>query len=225
MSARNTWIRIRARVYRLLGLVRARDIQEVRPLPGWLASRDAILLYDALSSLDVPGDVVEIGTYKGKSCILLARALQRRRSTRRLWTIDPHEPGFLSGAPSTWEAFQSNLQRMGVADTVRPLRMTSVEGAALLAKDGVRIAFLYIDGRHDEAGVVEDLEVFLPLMAPNAIVAMDDAQPKGRHPDVYRAYQRILAPLARNERWGTNILMVNVPAAAATSNASGGNLA
>ena len=110
----------------------------------------------------------------------------------------------------TWDAFLRVLRAQGVEDSVRPLRMTSVEAAQQLRAQGRRLAFLYVDGRHDEAAVAEDLNAYLPLLAPTAWVAMDDARPEGSFPGVYRSFERILAPLATEPRWGAQGLLVRL---------------
>ena len=205
------WIRTRARLCRLFGLRTARDLLEVRLLEGWLSRRDARLLYETVTSLDVAGDIAEIGSWKGKSTVLLARAAQRAAVPRTVWAIDPHEgQEARADRPPTWDAFLRVLRAQGVEDCVRPLRMTSVEAAQRLQAQGRRLAFLYVDGRHDEDAVAEDLSAYLPLLAPTAWVAMDDARPDGTFPGVYRSFERILAPLATAPRWGAQALLVRL---------------
>jgi predicted O-methyltransferase YrrM len=195
----------------LLGLRTARDLLEVRQLEGWLSRRDARLYYETVIGLDVAGDVAEIGCWKGKSTVLLARAARRAVVPRTVWAIDPHEGAHApADRPPTWEAFLRVLRAQGVGDVVRPLRLTSVEAAERLRSEGRRLAFLYVDGCHDEDAVAEDLSAYLPLLAPTAWVAMDDARPEGTYPGVYRAFERILAPLAEAPRWGEQGLLVRL---------------
>jgi|GEM_PF-5746699 len=205
------WMRTRARLCRLFGLRMARDLLDVRLLEGWLSRRDARLFYETVTSLDVAGDVAEIGCWKGKSTVLLARAAQRAAVPRTVWAIDPHEGAHARADRSpTWDAFLHVLRAQGVEDCVRPLRMTSVEAAQRLQAEGRRLAFLYVDGRHEEDEVAEDLSAYLPLLAPRAWVAMDDARPDGTFPGVYRAFERILAPLATEPLWGVEALLVRL---------------
>lgn len=208
-SRKERWIQARSRAYRAAGLHRWADILYVRLLEGWLRPRSIEALYDTARSLEGDGAIVEIGSFKGKSAVALARATKRSGRPRPVYAIDPHpDRGALRG--TSWPAFLETLREAEVDDAVEPLRMESLRGARVLAERGVRIALLFVDGAHDEESVVADLEAFLPLLAPQAWIAMDDARPGGKFPGVFRAWQRVLAERSTPPVWASSLLLARL---------------
>jgi predicted O-methyltransferase YrrM len=202
-------IRLRGALHRLRGDRRAASVNEIRGIEGWLCGRDAALLYDAVAGLEGAGDVVEIGSWKGKSTVLLARAIQHGPTPRRLYAIDPHDGQPLKpNRPPTWDAFRSTLAEHGVSGAVEPMRMRSLEAAPLLGERGVRVAFLYVDGSHAEGDVAADVEAFAPLLVPGALMAFDDAAAPDVFPGVHRALARVVYPVADMVRLGRNVVLV-----------------
>jgi predicted O-methyltransferase YrrM len=129
----------------------AQTFDDVRDVEGWMTEAQARRLWDRASALTPPGRVVEIGSYQGRSAIVLARAAA---DGVEVVAIDPHAgndrgPQQIHGAPdegqADHEAFLANLAEAGVADRVRHVRQFSDT-----AHDDVEdpIDVLYIDGAH-----------------------------------------------------------------------------
>ena len=57
-------------------------VESVESLPGWLLEGDALKLYEL--ARDAAGPVLEIGTYRGKSAVLMATALRDAGSDARI---------------------------------------------------------------------------------------------------------------------------------------------
>ena len=123
----------------------------IDPVPGWLTPAQARRLWDAARSLRAPAQIVEIGSFRGRSTIVLALATA---DGVPVVAIDPHlggdrGPREYGNRPqlgdADHEAFRANLQRAGVADRVRHVRRFSQE--ALDDVDG-EVALLYVDGAH-----------------------------------------------------------------------------
>jgi predicted O-methyltransferase YrrM len=115
---------------------------------------------DRTRSLPPQSSVVEIGSYFGKSTILLGAAAGEDVD---VVAIDPHASGpYVSATDEegrrVHEAFHANLRRAGVADRVRHVRRPSQSAAAL---DEVRDAVdvLYIDGNHRYGRARDDLRL------------------------------------------------------------------
>ena len=117
-------------------------------------------LWDAASRLVAPGRIVEIGSFQGRSTIVLASAAAEGVE---VVAIDPHAgndrgpqeiAGFEAAAQSDHEAFLANLSAAGVRDRVRHVRAFSSE--ALAAVDGP-VDVLYIDGAHRYAPALDDI--------------------------------------------------------------------
>jgi hypothetical protein len=128
---------------------------------GWLTPEQARRLWDRTRSLPSGSSVVEIGSFHGRSTIVLARA---RPENEGLVAIDPHGgderlPQTGRSAPDMGQqdfvAFHANLRRAGVERRVRHVRLHSLE--ALQAVDGA-VDLLFIDGAHRYRPVRADIE-------------------------------------------------------------------
>jgi hypothetical protein len=118
---------------------------------GWLTEAQARRLFAAAGAVPAGGRIVEIGSFRGRSAIVLARGA---RPDVEVVCIDPHVgsdrgPREIAARPAVGEqdlmAFQGNLARAGVADRVRHVRDFS--SLALRAFDGP-VDLLFVDGAH-----------------------------------------------------------------------------
>jgi predicted O-methyltransferase YrrM len=145
---------------------------------GWLSDDQARALWDAAGAVRAPGRIVEIGSFRGRSMIVLACAAQ---PGVELVAIDPH--GGSDRGPQEIEAdaqrgdadhaaFESNLSRAGVRDRVRHVRMFSRDAVAQV--DG-EIDLLYIDGAHRYQPVREDIELWGARVSAGGAMMMHDA--------------------------------------------------
>jgi predicted O-methyltransferase YrrM len=168
-----------------------------------------------VSSLDGPGALAEIGSWKGKSTTALALATRRAGRHDTVYAIDHHRgiaedtaTKTWTAQGSTWPAFLETLREAAVIDLVHPLKMESLAGARWLAENSVRLKFLLVDGAHDEESVTQDLAAFFPLVLPDGLIALDDALPDGSCPGVYRAYQRTVAKQTHPLEWAGSLLLI-----------------
>jgi hypothetical protein len=120
----------------------------------------ASTLYDAARRCPAAGTIVEIGSFRGRSTIVLASAAAPDVS---VIAIDPHAgndrgpqeiDGYAEAAADDHAVFVANLERAGVSDRVRHLRKFS---DAALADVGAPIDVLYIDGAHRYAPARADI--------------------------------------------------------------------
>ncbi len=143
-------------------------------IDGWFFPDEIRLLYR--SALDAirrfPGlPIVEIGSYKGRSTIVLASAVRDSGDAAvKVCAIDPHK-GNLTGmdvAP-TWTEFLRNTTLSGVGKFIVPYRCTSEE-----ANCGTPISLLFIDGLHTETGVTTDYRKFYQYVPVGGMIAFHD---------------------------------------------------
>jgi predicted O-methyltransferase YrrM len=125
-----------------------------------------------------PGQIVEIGSFRGRSTIVLRRAAA---PDVEVVAIDPHgggDRGPQQLAPDAalgeadHEAFHANLRRAGVDDDVRHVRRRSQD--ALGEVEG-HIALLYVDGAHRYGPARADIESWGDRVAPGGTMLVHDA--------------------------------------------------
>jgi predicted O-methyltransferase YrrM len=118
-----------------------------------------------------PGVIVEIGSFKGKSTIALARGAAASHGAK-VYAIDPHrvqpEEGYLE---DTEAEFFANIRTAGVAEQVVPMIMTSEE-AVRNWREPVRL--LWIDGDHRYEPSKLDFTLWEPHVVQGGIIAMHD---------------------------------------------------
>lgn len=127
---------------------------------GWLSQAQAQRLWDAARRVPAGGLLVEIGSFRGRSAIVMASALA---DGARLVAIDPHAGGDRGPQEIAPEAergqddnraFLSNLRAAGVESRVEHVRLMSSDAHG--AVDGP-IDVLYVDGAHRFAPARADI--------------------------------------------------------------------
>jgi hypothetical protein len=125
--------------------------RSIADVQGWMTEGQARRLWDRAGELRSGDRVVEIGSYHGRSAIVLASAAP---PGVQVICIDPHggndrgpqqyEGAFAEGQRDH-ETFVANLRRAGVIDRIRHIRKASQQAAADVQGD---VELLYIDGAH-----------------------------------------------------------------------------
>lgn len=149
-----------------------------RRLPGFLTEAEGRFLALAAACTPARGAIVEIGSFKGKSAVILA-TVARHYGLPPITAIDPHtfnNPEFAEqratpGATS-YDEFVGNLEAAGLRDSVDIRRAYSTDVSPQWASP---IRFLWIDGDHTWAGAKADFDGFLPHLVPGGVVAFHDA--------------------------------------------------
>ena len=172
---------------------------------GFMPPDEGLALYEAAMSLTVPGPLLEVGSYCGKSAVYLGAAARARG--RLLFAVDHHR-GSEENQPG-WEHHDPELvdSELGVMDTLPFFRRT-VHDAGLedtvvavvgdsptvAAAWGVPLALVFIDGGHGPEPAHADYEGWAPHVAPGGLLAIHDVfrdpAAGGRPP--YEIYRRAL---------------------------------
>jgi predicted O-methyltransferase YrrM len=160
----------------------SRDFDEVLAgvagVQGWMTPDQARLLWDSARSLSPGAQVVEIGSYQGRSTVILASAVA---DDSKVTAIDPHAgtdrgPQEIRGKESEAErdsrVFLENLTEAGVRDRVRYLRRWSQE--ALTDVEG-EVDLLYIDGAHRYAPAKADIDRWGARVRPGGTLLIHDS--------------------------------------------------
>jgi len=153
-------------------------LDAIRDVEGWLSPAQAEALFESAAALPDGALAVEIGSFRGRSTIMLARGLSGRGT---VVAIDPHAgndrgpqeiQGMESEAEADHERFKANLARAGVADSVRHLRLPSQE--ALGSVQG-EVDLLFIDGAHRLRPARADLERWGGRVRPGGVMLVHDS--------------------------------------------------
>lgn len=143
---------------------------------GHLSEAEAGALARLAAAVPRDAQIVEIGSYRGRSTIALALG-SRSGAGASVYAVDPHVEftGPLGGrfGPADRQAFYRNLADAGLGDLVALVALESV--AAARAWDAPRVGLLFVDGDHTAAAVRSDIEAWLPHLRHDAIVAFHDA--------------------------------------------------
>ena len=127
---------------------------------GWLSEDQARRLWNAALEVKGPGQIVEIGSFRGRSTIVLSRAAAEGV---QVVAIDPHGGGDRGPQEITPDAergnednrvFRANLESAGANGRVRHVRLMSDEAHGDV--DGP-IDMLYVDGAHRYAPARDDI--------------------------------------------------------------------
>lgn len=162
---------------------------------GFLTNPQGMALFAmASSTAQVPGDVIEVGTFAGLAAAWIAFALKANPLDKRtLHCIDPFVgvPDKDLPTPGEW---RSNLARLGVLDVVH-LHMQTSEAVA--AAWGRPISMVFIDGDHRPPAVKHDVTVWGEKVATGGVLVLHDTG----DPD-YPGVQAMCEALdAQGERW------------------------
>lgn len=150
-------------------------LKEVEPVEGYLAPNEIRFLALLAACPAAQGEILEIGSFKGKSTIILAKSAALAGDSL-VNAVDPMtapsetDPD-LHGDASSIDDFQRNIDEHGVANKIHLHKMFSQELAKTWDKP---LRLLWIDGDHTYKGTKLDFEGFAPHLADKAIVAIHD---------------------------------------------------
>ena len=135
------------------------DIVRVRQLTskidGWLSDSEGKLLYNLAKGVPSGQAIVELGSWKGKSTVWLAKGTEAGQRNK-VYSIDPHSGSkahVSEGETNTYPAFITNLTKAEVQATVVPL-VTNSDKTAQRWRKGVGL--LWIDASHEYEDVKRD---------------------------------------------------------------------
>ena len=147
----------------------------VRGVPGWLTDREVECLALFAACPTATGEILEIGSHRGRSTIVLARAAALTGQPHVVavdpFVLDGPEGAERSGGASPRALLEANLIAAGVDHQVELHEAFSQEVGKTWDRP---IRLLWIDGDHTYSGARADLETFLPFLADGAVVAFHD---------------------------------------------------
>jgi predicted O-methyltransferase YrrM len=155
-------------------------LNRMRKIEGWLDEEEADLLLAIcnqaiLSATDKTAAVVEIGSFCGRSTVVLGSVIQSLGAPTKVYAIDSHEG--VVGAAGTWTTtlgstlgvFRRNMLENCLTSVVEAIVKRSYE----VIWDRP-IALLFIDGLHDYGNVSRDFHHFEQWLAGGGYIAFHD---------------------------------------------------
>ncbi|MQY11245.1 hypothetical protein SRB5_13600 [Streptomyces sp. RB5] len=173
---------------------------------GFMPADEGLALYAAAveaGRLGLP--LLEVGTYCGRSTVLLADAARaagvitvtvdhHRGSEEQQPGWEYHDPTVVDpelGVMDTLPTFRRTLHRAGLEEYVVALVGRSPRAAALW---GTPLGLVFVDGGHTDEHATADYEGWTPHLAPGGLLVIHDVFPDpadgGQAP--YRIYRRAL---------------------------------
>jgi predicted O-methyltransferase YrrM len=126
-------------------------------IPGWLHKDEG----EELGKLAAGKDVLEVGSYCGRSTICMAQ------SARSVTCMD-YWDGRGTGVPAdTLETFQKNIQRYAVGHKVTIAHPESTP-------PNESFDLIFIDGDHSQESVAADIDKALLALRPGGLIAFHD---------------------------------------------------
>lgn len=150
----------------------------VRDVDGWMSRDQAERLYRAAAATHAGDTIVEIGSFRGRSTIVLASAAPAGTD---IVAIDPHAgndrgpnelEGFAEAAATDHDIFNANLAAAGVADRIRHVRAFSDKAHTDVTGE---LAVLYVDGAHRYAPARADIRDWGTRVAPGGTLLIHDS--------------------------------------------------
>jgi predicted O-methyltransferase YrrM len=160
-------------------------------IPSWLGVQEGLALATFAYSLRPNAIIVEIGSFLGKSAILLAGA-RKLRGSGTLHCIDPFDasgdtfstPVYRSiaaaEARSLRERFDANIARAGLAAWVEVHQGTAVTVAASW---NTPIDMLFLDGDQSPDGARIAFQSWEPYLRADGIIALHNSTSRTYAPD------------------------------------------
>jgi hypothetical protein len=153
----------------------------IRSVEGFLVEGQERWLFDAALSAPQGSNLVEIGSFKGRSTCSLAFGC--RGSKKLVFAIDPFDGGPDLQRQDSFQEFSANIRRCGLSEYVQPIVGLGTDVAKTWSKP---IYLLFIDGSHRYEDVLADFAAFYHHVVPGGIVACHDVHEEW--PGVFRAW-------------------------------------
>jgi predicted O-methyltransferase YrrM len=162
-----------------------RWLRIARRIGGWLTDAEANALFELARQKAPERDsvVVELGSWQGKSSVLLAAGLSAKHHPR-LYCVDPfgedenpryqaqyYRPVISGMHLGLEEMFRRNIRRCGLTQIVQAIKGYSFDAVRSWDQP---IDILFIDASHDYESVHRDLLLWSPFVKVGGIVALHD---------------------------------------------------
>jgi len=150
--------------------------EELAALSGRISVEEGEYLMSLASQIQLGGQVVEIGSYCGKStCYIAAGLLLSNNTSAKLHAIDLWTKGGTKSSKyhteETWETWKRYVNKFEFGGLVIPHMTTSMKAVSKRKKP---IDMLFLDGSHKYQSIHEDWREWKKFLFPGSIIAFHD---------------------------------------------------
>ena len=170
-------------------------LKRVNKIEGWLSDRESDLLISitrkACGDSPSPHNIVEIGSYHGKSTVIFGNIVKMYFPNAKVYAIDTHD-GKLGAAdqglksfPPSLDSFKNNIKTEKLCEVVEIINNNSYH-----VEWHRTVTLLFIDGLHDYLNVSRDFNHFSDWVIAGGYIAFHDYAPY--YPGVKRLVDELL---------------------------------
>lgn len=174
-------------------------------MQGWNSKHQ---FFEAAFKAVKPSLVIELGVWKGMSCIHMAQLADKADLPTQIIAIDTwlgssnhlstlgrrKELAPADGYPTIYRSFLANVYQSEQQDRIIPLPMDGTSAAFALRRLGVVADIIHIDASHEYEACLGDLRTYWPLLSDEGVMILDDY---GAWPSVTRAVCQFAAEVDR----------------------------
>jgi len=137
-----------------------------------------------------PKFIIEVGTWKGGSAIMMAKELSKLGTgvvlcidtwlgAIEFWNDHSDPNRYLSlkckhGFPQVYYTFLANVCHAGMQNYIVPFPLHSSSAALWLMTHGLKADMIYVDASHEEDDVYQDMLDYYALVKPGGVLFGDD---------------------------------------------------
>ena len=148
------------------------DMPDVEGILGWLTFDEVRVLQSIVFFVSgLPGVLVEIGSYCGRSTVAIGYTLSKG-CCGVLYAVDPHDGNVDIYGVDSYTALISNIEKFELKEYVRVVRMKSEEYCQHMLHP---VKMLFIDGNHDYEAVKRDWDMWKGKIVKRGMVLFHDS--------------------------------------------------
>lgn len=162
----------------------AKLIEDLNAIEGWLSPLTAdftIRILRHQDATDISGAIVEIGVHRARYLALLHALASHRSPVVGIDALlssdakplpEPHRTNAIELMRANVASISGNTSNLYIVGA-NTLTLSATDISNSCSRDAIRYA--HIDGGHDCRTVLHDLAIIVPNLAPDGVIALDDA--------------------------------------------------
>lgn len=149
--------------------------EKAKKIPGYITKYEAFVLYMVAQNQGRYGNVMEIGSFLGRSSVIIAKALVDLNSVNRLTCIDNfskvESSKYHLKIDNPRREFERNINNIGLTEYIELIEGDSSE---ILEKIANPFSFVFIDGAHTKEQIEVDYNYSMRILQKGGVMAIHD---------------------------------------------------